>query len=145
MVKKIFFTVGTAAIFLLPSAVMSQGRNDLFDQFNNADVAAFQGVFLGQDLTMTSSNDINSVQGLNVIRGYAADGKMVQRAIVDANLSFEMSGGTDAVQGVNVYQGRSRRGKISQLAIVDGIVTMESSGNNGGIQAINVITGPQYN
>ncbi|XOF35346.1 MAG: hypothetical protein ACL93V_08700 [Candidatus Electrothrix sp. YB6] len=145
MVKKIFFTIGTAAIFLLPSAAMSHERGNLFDQFNNADVAAFQGVFLDQAMTVTSSNDTNSVQGLNVIKGFAAGGKVVQKAIVDADLSFDMSGGNDAVQGINVYQGHLRRGKISQLAIVDGKVTMASSGNDGGIQGINVITGPQCN
>jgi hypothetical protein len=145
MVKKIFFTIGTAAVFLLPSAAMSHGQDNLFDQFNNADVAAFQGVFLDQDLTMESSNDTNSVQGLNVIKGYTAGGKVVQKAIVDADLSFEMSDGNDAVQGVNVYQGHFSRGRISQLAIVDGIVSMKSSGNDGGIQGINVITGSQCN
>jgi hypothetical protein len=144
MVKKVFFTLGTAAIFLLPSGAMSQGQYDLFDQFKNTDVTAFQGVFLDQEMTIESYQDSSSVQGINVITGYTAGGKVVQTALVEADLSLDLSHGKDAVQGVNVYQG-DFKDKISQMAIINGTVTMSSEYNDGGIQGINVITGAHCN
>jgi hypothetical protein len=144
MVMKFFFAINALAFLLLPTDVMSQGGEKLFDQFKNADVAVFQGAFVAQDLAIESYQDTGSAQGLNVIKDYTAGGKVVQAAIVEADLLFDLSNGNDAVQGVNVFQGDSKD-KISQVAIVDGTVTMKSRHNSGGIQGINVITGGQCN
>lgn len=144
MVMRVFFAINALAFLLLPTDVMSQGGGDLFDQFKNADVAVFQGVFVAQDLVIESYQDTGSVQGLNVIKEYTAGGKVAQVAIVEADLLFDLSSGNDAVQGVNVFQGNSKD-RISQVAIVDGAVTMKSNYNSGGIQGINVITGSQCN
>jgi len=139
-----FFAINVLFLLLLPTGAMSQEGADTFDQFENADVAVFQGVFVAQDLIIESYQDSGSIQGLNVIKGYTAGSKVVQAAIVEADLSFDLSEGDDAIQGVNVFQGDSE-GRISQTAIVDGTVTMKSNNNNGGIQGINVITGSLCN
>ncbi len=144
MVSRIFFAINVLALLSLPTGVLARGEAALFDQFKSVEVTVFQGVLLLEKLVIESYQDNESVQGLNVIKNYDADGKVVQAALVKADLTLDISNSDDTIQGLNVFQSDSKA-KIYQLAIVEGAVTMKSNNNSGGIQAINVITGSMCN
>ncbi len=144
MVSRIFFAINVLALLSLPTGVLARGEAALFDQFKSIDVTVFQGVLLLEELVIESHQDSGSIQGLNVIKEYNADGNVVQAALVEADLTLDVSNSDNTIQGVNVFQSDSKA-RIAQIAIVEGAVTMKSNNNNGGIQAINVITGSMCN
>ncbi len=141
MMKKIYLTIGIAAVFLWPSGGLCQGKHDVFDQFIDADVDVFQGTYIDDDLTMESRRDTDTIQGINVIVGYTA-GTVLQQTIIKSDLSLLLAHGDDVVQGINIYQGDSID-EIFQTTVVNGTLTMKSKNNSGGIQGINVITASQ--
>jgi hypothetical protein len=144
MVLKFFLALNVLIFLSLPTGAMAQSGVLLYDQFKGIDLAVFQGTVLLEELVIESYRDTGSVQGLNVIKEYDKDGKVVQAALVEADLTLDLSHSDDTIQGLNVFQSDSKA-KVAQIAIVEGTVTMKSNNSNGGIQGINIITGSMCN
>jgi hypothetical protein len=130
-------------IALTAGAALSPGIALAFDPFATLSVGISQGMEVGTDVILNSTNDSESVQGGNVIIGTdpllaGGPSDSFQGAVVNDDFDLNMTDGTDNVQGLNILHGAVAVLAIQGAAVTDN-VTIDSSGGSGSVQGVNVI------
>ncbi len=140
MCKKINLAL-VLGLALSPTAAMAEG---LFDPFagivEGIAQGMAQGVAVTDDIAMSSSGDIGSATGGNVVIGNSfAANEMRQSTSTDSNVVMTMGMGSNNHQAVNLVKSETAV-LVMQGAAVGAGLSIGSSDSDYSVQAVNLIT-----